>query len=437
MDQSTGRDAGPAHQIMRGMGLVAVTVARSGGSDGHGFSIQCAQQRLQAAHTSVLLRGHAHRRQKTQLQATQGHAKPPCQFGDAQSAFRCIQFRNGQFDALVQGEAGTTIPQHLPEGLGRTAGGACPRGGAEGLGKEGIQRVQVRRLVAKPGQADAGNQGARGRLHAHADTENRADSLQTNRAALLCGEAERQIGADPAICPMKMQWHAQLRQQLAAAIGIDDLHVMARGFVPQPPEALDMTAQVVGGRVLAVVHAASDAILRIFTSALGGPAASLQPTHPGGQYMLKSKVAVLGAGLVLGSGAAMAAPAEFDWLAGHWCGGTEERSLDEVWLPEAGGALLGMSRTLSHGEMESFEYMRLVPAGKAAGLHVQPNGVAPTTFVIADHGANWVVFENPQNDFPTRIEYRRDGTVLKASISGPGDDGKILRIPFDYQRCGD
>lgn len=119
--------------------------------------------------------------------------------------------------------------------------------------------------------------------------------------------------------------------------------------------------------------------------------------------MLKSKVAVLGAGLALGSGAAMAAPAEFDWLAGHWCGGTEERRLDEVWLPEAGGALLGMSRTLSHGDMESFEYMRLVPAGKAAGLHVQPNGVAPTTFVIADHGANWVVFENPQNDFPKRI----------------------------------
>ena len=236
---------------------------------------------------------------------------------------------------------------------------------------------------------------------------------------------------------MKMQRHAQFRQQLAAAIGIDDLHVIAGGFVPQPPKALDMTAQVVGGRVLAVVHAASDAILRIFTSALGGPAASLQPTHPGGQNMLKSKVAVLGAGLAFGSGVAMAAPAEFDWLAGHWCGGTEERRLDEVWLPEAGGALLGMSRTLSRGDMESFEYMRLVPAGKAAGLHVQPNGVAPTTFVIADHGENWVVFENPQHDFPKRIEYRRDGTALKASISGPGDDGKILRIPFDYQRCGD
>lgn len=152
--------------------------------------------------------------------------------------------------------------------------------------------------------------------------------------------------------------------------------------------------------------------------------------------MLKSTLVVLGAGLALGSSAVTAAPGRFDWLAGHWCGGTEERRLDEVWLPEAGGALLGMSRTLSRGSMASFEYMRLVPAGKAAGLHVQSNGVAPTTFVIADHGENWVVFENPQHDFPNRIEYRRDGAELKASISGPGEDGKTLRIPFDYRRCG-
>ncbi|HEL3173522.1 TPA: DUF6265 family protein [Stenotrophomonas maltophilia] len=151
--------------------------------------------------------------------------------------------------------------------------------------------------------------------------------------------------------------------------------------------------------------------------------------------MLKSTLVVLGAGLALGSSAVTAAPARFDWLAGHWCGGTEERRLDEVWLPEAGGALLGMSRTLSCGDMEAFEYMRLVPAGKAAGLHVQPNGVAATTFVIAEHGANWVVLENLQNDFPKRIEYRRDGASLQASISGPGDDRKILRIPFDYRLC--
>ncbi len=146
---------------------------------------------------------------------------------------------------------------------------------------------------------------------------------------------------------------------------------------------------------------------------------------------------LLGVGLALGSGAATAATAQFDWLAGQWCGGDAERKIEEIWLPEAGGMLLGMSRTLRGERTESFEFMRLVPVGKEAGLHVQPNGAAPTVFTISSHGEGWVVFENPAHDFPNRITYRRDGAELRASISGPGRDGKTLEIPFEYRRCGE
>ena len=96
-----------------------------------------------------------------------------------------------------------------------------------------------------------------------------------------------------------------------------------------------------------------------------------------------------------------------------------------------------MSRTVRGSSTESFEFMRLVPAGKNTGLYVQPNGVAPTVFAIANHGDGWVVFENPAHDFPNRIEYRRDGAGLRASIAGPGADGKTLEIPFNYHRCGE
>lgn len=149
--------------------------------------------------------------------------------------------------------------------------------------------------------------------------------------------------------------------------------------------------------------------------------------------MLKAGIA-LGTGMALATGTATAGG--FDWLAGQWCGGSAERKIEEVWLPEAGGALLGMSRTVRGGRTESFEFMRLVPTGKDAGLHVQPNGVAPTVFAISDHGDGWVVFANPAHDFPDRIEYRRDGEGVRASISGPGQDGKKLEIPFAYRRCG-
>ena len=58
-------------------------------------------------------------------------------------------------------------------------------------------------------------------------------------------------------------------------------------------------------------------------------------------------------------------------------------------------------------------------------------------FAIANHGDGWVVFENPAHDFPNRIEYRRDGAGLRASIAGPGADGKTLEIPFNYHCCGE
>lgn len=150
---------------------------------------------------------------------------------------------------------------------------------------------------------------------------------------------------------------------------------------------------------------------------------------------MRNTKTMLGAVAALAAGTATAAQPEFDWLAGSWCGDSGGRTLHEVWLPEAGGVLLGMSRTLRGGVLESFEFMRIVPAGEGAGLHVQPNGVAPTVFAITERGERRVRFGNDAHDFPNRIEYRREGDALHAWIAGPGDDGKEMRIPFDYRRC--
>ena len=133
--------------------------------------------------------------------------------------------------------------------------------------------------------------------------------------------------------------------------------------------------------------------------------------------MLKARI-MLGVGMALASGTASAA--EFDWLAGQWCGGSTERKIEEVWLPEAGGALLGMSRTVRGSSTESFEFMRLVPAGKNTGLYVQPNGVAPTVFAIANHGDGWVVFENPRTTSPTA-----SSTAVMVQDCAPPSPGRV------------
>lgn len=141
----------------------------------------------------------------------------------------------------------------------------------------------------------------------------------------------------------------------------------------------------------------------------------------------------VGCGLALASGTAQA---DLAWLEGQWCGGDDGRRIDESWLPQAGGMLMGMSRTVRDGQVESFEFMRIVVDGNAASFHVQPNGVPPTIFAMEARGEGWIRFANDAHDFPNRVEYRRNGDGLSAWIAGPGEDGAELRIRFEYRRCG-
>ena len=85
--------------------------------------------------------------------------------------------------------------------------------------------------------------------------------------------------------------------------------------------------------------------------------------------------------------------------------------------------------------MVSFEFLRIAEIDGVPTYHAQPGGRAPTAFKRSDGGAQWVRFENPAHDFPQRIEYRRDGDLLNAVISGPGKDGKTQQVPYALKRC--
>lgn len=125
-----------------------------------------------------------------------------------------------------------------------------------------------------------------------------------------------------------------------------------------------------------------------------------------------------------------------EWLAGHWCGSSPDGEVVEFWLPPAGGLMLGMSRTVGPRGTQ-FEFLRItVVDGKPTYL-AQPQGVAPTAFDQVETKGQRIDFENPSHDFPQRVAYRRNGTQLRAEISGPGEGGAPLVIGFDYTRCGD
>ena len=125
--------------------------------------------------------------------------------------------------------------------------------------------------------------------------------------------------------------------------------------------------------------------------------------------------------------------ARLGWLAGHWRvyrdpagagtpgAGTPDRGFDEeLWLPPRGGSMFGISRSIAgDGALKMFEFARIEARGDACVFIAQPRGRAGAEFPMRECSDRHVVFENPEHDFPTRIEYRRTGPQsIRAQIFG-------------------
>lgn len=109
------------------------------------------------------------------------------------------------------------------------------------------------------------------------------------------------------------------------------------------------------------------------------------------------------------------------WLAGHWISEQDGRWTEESWTPPRGGLLLGVNRSGSGNRAGAFEFLRIAEdADGTLAYWASPSGAPPTRFVLAELTDQRVAFENPANDYPVRIEYRRDGDRLTATISGAG-----------------
>lgn len=136
-----------------------------------------------------------------------------------------------------------------------------------------------------------------------------------------------------------------------------------------------------------------------------------------------------------GSAKAEVVNPSLDWMAGHWCVDLGGDTVEELWLPPHGGVMVGLGRTRSPERTTGFEYFRIADQNGSQSYIVQPGGRPPTSFRRTAGGAHWIRFENPDHDFPQRIEYRREGDVLHAEVAGPGENGEETVISFDYNPC--
>lgn len=149
-------------------------------------------------------------------------------------------------------------------------------------------------------------------------------------------------------------------------------------------------------------------------------------------------------GLVLmvastGAAAQAAAPTpSAAWMAGCWSLRSGNRIVEEQWLPERGGVMLGMSRTAVGDRTTEYEFVVLRRNGATLEYRVRVGEQPEVVFVAKSPGEGEIVFENLQHDFPKRVAYRRVGADSLEAWIDAGPSGKGPRMTYAYHRasCG-
>lgn len=119
------------------------------------------------------------------------------------------------------------------------------------------------------------------------------------------------------------------------------------------------------------------------------------------------------------------------WLAGTWMMEDGANWTDELWTDAKGGMMLGISRTGFGSGLLSWEteQIRLNRDGSMVFI-AQAQGKQPVEFPMVLVSEEAIEFANPAHDFPQRIRYWRQGSLLMAEISRlDGSDA----VRFNYR----
>lgn len=110
----------------------------------------------------------------------------------------------------------------------------------------------------------------------------------------------------------------------------------------------------------------------------------------------------------------------FNWLLGEWQRTNEEPNMEtfEYWKKANDSTFFGMGIRVQNKDTLFLEKMKLLKTKKDWNLKViTKEDDAPTVFKVINIAPNEFTCENPENEFPNKIHYFKEGDLLKAIIS--------------------
>jgi hypothetical protein len=127
------------------------------------------------------------------------------------------------------------------------------------------------------------------------------------------------------------------------------------------------------------------------------------------------------------------------FLAGDWVHRQPSGEFQETWLSPAGGTMQGVGRHIQGEKTAFMEFFSIEPA-PSGGLTLylllgalSKGDKKPKAFRLTTLEEGRAVFEMPENDFPTRIEYRLaapGNLVCRLTGSSGGIEREVL---FDFR----
>ena len=128
--------------------------------------------------------------------------------------------------------------------------------------------------------------------------------------------------------------------------------------------------------------------------------------------------------------------AEMDWIAGDWEGNHWGGVFHSYYCTPEGGKVISYSSLTKNGKKTYFEFELFEPDGDKVVFQPFPGGkrATPLTLTKSDPKARKVVFENPDKDYPTVIEYHRvSDDRLVITLSDPHNSSDKVD-KFDLKR---
>jgi len=121
---------------------------------------------------------------------------------------------------------------------------------------------------------------------------------------------------------------------------------------------------------------------------------------------------------------------DLNWVAGYWLSCDNGREVAEYWSDARGGALFNTTINLNGDRVSAERAAMAVVEGRLSFIY-EPSGPG-VVFPLTSLDGQRAVFENPDNDFPQRVIYSRQGDVLTGRIEGT-IDGQERSMEWVYQ----